>query len=285
MQSAETSCEPEGPQVSTRRPLSGSLTRGHRANTVRVDNSTLVICRDFSGRHWARTSDPSLSIRPSRSRPFAQVRLPLQTGAFRFVPFATNEPGRTTVASIASTESQAPKPPSASFAAALSRPPSVSPAKTVIVTLALAWRAIAATSAAVSPCSIAFGDKRVPEVVEADGLATPNVQTHVVACLVQGAERVSPRLRLAARRLKDELVGARACEVALAWRTRCSTSSRRNTGRSGSVAADETVFAVGSRSPASPSCPATVIVPAFKSTSRQRRPSASEIRRPAYVHA
>jgi hypothetical protein len=50
---------------------------------------------------------PSLSKRLRRSRPFALVRLSLQTDAFRFVPFAATEPERTLAADIADTEGAA----------------------------------------------------------------------------------------------------------------------------------------------------------------------------------
>lgn len=62
----------------------------------------------------------SLSIRSSRSRLFAPVRLSLLNAGFRFALFAASEPERTFAASIASTD-QAPKPRSANFASGGSR--------------------------------------------------------------------------------------------------------------------------------------------------------------------
>src|SRR5438094_463176 len=40
---------------------------------ARIDSKHWLICRDFYGRYWARTSDPSLSIVPRPLSPFLPV--------------------------------------------------------------------------------------------------------------------------------------------------------------------------------------------------------------------
>ena len=125
-------------------------------------------------------------------------------------------------------------------------------------------------------------DERVAEVVDADRLAAVAVQPRGVTGRVDGAEHVAAAVRLPARRREHERVRLDAGERLGPRRGSGARGARRRArGRSGHGRGATRRVLSGTRAPSGPSCALTVSVPALRSTSRQRRPSASESRRPA----